>query len=306
MVPKRLAGCILLGLALARWSVAADERPYVFFPLEIPGAVGATATGINARGDVVGNYFDGTRVHGFALREGVLTTIDYPGAAFTDARGIGPRGEIVGSYRLPGEPGVNQHGYLLTPDGEFLPADYPGHTNTIPQRILPDGTILGCRHDWDFMATMRGVVMGRHGSDEIDAFASMHNGATPDLGRIAGLFTDMMTGAGRGYIIADGTFVPFDVPGSIQTAAWDMSPAGAVVGNFRLPGGAVRGFLLEGAELDLAAQELTGGRFTTLHVPGSSITTAFGINARGDVVGSFVSGGVSRAYIATRRAAPAR
>jgi hypothetical protein len=34
---------------------------------------------------------------------------------------------------------------------------------------LPDGTILGCYHDHDKLATMRGVIIGRDGASEIDA-----------------------------------------------------------------------------------------------------------------------------------------
>jgi hypothetical protein len=53
-------------------------------------------------------------------------------------------------------------------------------TNEVAQRILPDGTILGCRHDHDQMASMHGVEIAGAQQTEIDAFASMNNGATPD------------------------------------------------------------------------------------------------------------------------------
>lgn len=284
---KRLTAYLFVILLSVAATGSAGGRQLTFFTIEVPGAVSTSASGINAAGDIVGSYFDGTRTRGFLLGNGIFTPIEVPGSAFSDARGIGPSGEIVGTYRLPGEPALNFHGYLLTQAGAFLPLDVPGHTSTIPQRILPDGTVLGCRHDWDFMETMRGVVIGPHGFDEIDTFASMHNGATPDRRLIAGLYTDMETGRGRGYVIADGTFLPFDVPGSTFTAAWDMNPAGAIVGTFNLPGGIVRGFLRQ------------DDQFTTLHVPGSTVTRAFGINARGDIVGNYLQGGVTRGYIAT-------
>jgi hypothetical protein len=89
---------------------------------------------------------------------------------------------------MPDEPAVNFHGFLRTSDGRFERVDAPPHKNTIAQRILPDGTILGCLHDDDFGASMKGAVLSARDYSETDAFASMHNGATPDLRRIVGLY----------------------------------------------------------------------------------------------------------------------
>ena len=69
------------------------------------GADGANA-GLNARGDVVGDYYDvacvsyplnGT-VHAFLLREVEFATIDVPGALATSAYGINARGDVVGAF----------------------------------------------------------------------------------------------------------------------------------------------------------------------------------------------------------------
>ena len=38
--------------------------------------------------------------------------------------------------------------------------------------------------------------------------------------------------------------------------------------------------------------------YTTIHYPGSTITRAFGINARGDIVGNYVLDGVTYAFVA--------
>ena len=268
--------------------INAQQREFDYTTIAVENALVTNAQGINAGGDIVGWYVDANSIfHGFLLRDDVFTTIDYPGAVFTDARGIGPGGEIVGTYRLPSEPAVNFHGYLLTRRGEFVPLDYPGHINTIAQRILPDGTILGCRHDGDLMATMRGVLIGRSGHDEIEAFASMHNGATPDLRRIAGLYTNMTANRTEGYVIDDGVFTPLLVPGSDLTAAWDVNPAGEVVGVFRdATGLQLHGFLR------------TADEYVSIDVPGATATRAFGINARGEIVGNFVAGGRTFGFLA--------
>jgi len=67
------------------------------------------AIGINARGDIVGQYSAGGSNHGFLLdKEGSFTTIDVPGASSTSALGINPRGDIVGDYSAGGI----SHGFL--------------------------------------------------------------------------------------------------------------------------------------------------------------------------------------------------
>ena len=283
--PSRSAGPALLERR--------SERAFDFTTIDVPGAVFTSATGINPRGDIVGSYVDnvnGTqRSHGYVLRDGAFTTIDFPGAAGTEARGVGPGGEIVGDYWFPGEPAVNVHGYLLTKQGEFVPVNYPGHTNTIPQRILPDGTILGCRHDNDTMGSMKGIVISRDGSSEIDQFASMNNGATPDHRRIVGLYTNMMAARQEGYLIDDGVFTPLLVPGSLSTAAWDMNPVGEIVGVYRNSAG-FHGFLLSHDRED----------YVSIDVPGAAATRAFGINPRGAVVGSYVAGGRTHGFLASQ------
>ena len=283
-----LAVCLSGSIA----SLGADRRAFEFSEIVIPGATLTNAQGINAAGDIVGIYRDaGGRTHGFLLSKGEVTTVDFPGAAATEARGIGPGGEIVGTYRIAGEPAVNIHGFQLHKDGTLSRVDYPNHTSTIPQRILPNGMILGCRHDVDTMGTMHGVRIGADGSsDETDVPATMHNGATPDGSLIVGLYTDMMTGRGEGYVIEDGEFTPFVVPGSNFTAAWDVNPRGEVVGVYRDAANRFHGFVRDGDD------------YVALDVPGATATRAFGINAGGDVVGAFVdAAGRTRAFIATRK-----
>lgn len=247
-------------------------------PVDIPGASLTNAQGINARGDIVGFYSAGGVTHGFLLRDGVVTPIDYPGAAYTDARGINAAGDIVGAYRRPGEPAVNAHGYLLTRDGDFRPIDVPGHTSTIAQRITASGLVVGCRHDADMMTSMRGVAIDpedQAGFEELDAFGSMTNGAAADGNLLAGLFMDMDTNRGRGFVVDRGTFIPFDVPGSTFTAGWDVNARGDVVGVYRDARG-LHGFLWGGES------------FHAIDYPGATATRAFGINARGTIVGMYL------------------
>ncbi len=281
-----------LGFALSLPLLAspgAQARPVTFTPIDVPGATTTVANGINASGEIVGAYADAAgKTHGYVLSGGVFTTIDVPGAAGAEARGIGPGGDIVGDYWMPGEPAANFHGFLLRRNGELVHVDYPLHTSVICQRILPDGTILGCYHDKDTMASMFGMWICGDKEEAILQSASMHNGATPDLRLIAGSFTDLAEPAPHaswGYVIQDGLFTRFRVPGSNLTTAWDVSPDGAIVGVYRDTAG-THGYVLE------------EGTFTAIDFPGASATRAFGINARGDIVGTYVDAtGKTRGFV---------
>ncbi len=272
--------------ALLAHAAAHSAPVYTYTRIAYPAATATTAWGINAGGDVVGDYVDPAGVrHGFLLQNGEFTTIDVPNA-LTSARAISPGGNIVGIYRGASEPAVNAHGFLLSRQGDTTLIAFPGHTNTIPQRILPDGTILGCRHDNDTMGSMRGVAFDRSGPSEIAAFASMNNGATPDRRRIVGLWTNGTRG--EGYTIDDGVFTSFIVPGSDFTAAWDVNPTHEIAGVQHNATG-FHGFV-----------QTVDGDYVSIDFPGATATRAFGINARGDVVGSYVSASQTFGFVAQR------
>ena len=275
-------------LAPREASLDRSQPTFVITTIDVPGARSTVVEGINAGGDVSGFFVssDGKN-HGFVLASGTFTTIDYPGADYTDVRGIGPDGTVVGTFASNSEEAVAFHGFRRTAAGEFNTVHYPGHLYEIPQRILPDGTILGCRHDHDLMASMDGVVMSRGGDSEIGKFASMNNGATPDLSRIVGQYVNMALNRTEGFVIDNGVFTPLVVPGSIQTVAWDVNPRGDIVGVYR-NGAGFHGFVD------------TDGGITTIDVAGATATRAFGVNARGDVVGAFVAAGKTHGYLARR------
>ncbi len=289
-----LAGCSDTAPAgpseeVARPALSRAAPTFRFTSIEVPGATMTAPQGINAAGQVVGAYntADG-RQHGFVMEGAAFTTIDYPDAFYTNVRGIGPNGEVVGNFAGESEPGVASHGFRMNAQGEFTAVHYEGHDYEILQRLLPDGTILGCRHDDNTTHTMRGIVItALGGTSEIDTHASMHNGATPDRSRIVGLYTNVTAGRVEGYTIDNGVFATLLVPGALMTSAWDVNPRGDIVGIFRDAAG-FHGFIW------------TEAGPTTLDFPGAAHTRAFGVNARGDVVGTYVMSGVTRGFMATR------
>lgn len=292
-----LAG-LLLGIGIA----AGAPPTFSYSPINFPGAKSTGASGINAGGDIVGGYTDqANKTHGFLLSGGNFTTIDYPGAVATRANGINSQGDIVGTHNgpnmtVPGS-GGDVHGFLLRAGASLPdPIDYPGHMNTITQRITETGRILGCYHDHDTMNSMHGILVrdgvytALDGSEEGPIVpASMNNGATPDGRIIVGLFSDMM--GTHGYVLSDGNFAPLNFPGSIATSAWDMNPSGEIVGAYVDSARKTHGFLLrhdEFVSIDYPA-------------PGVTATRALGINPEGDVVGVYVdAGGVTHGFLLTR------
>ena len=284
------AGCLL-----AAAGTTGRAQTLEFATIDFPGAVLTNAQGINDQGEIVGFYTDAAgRTHGF-LRSGErFRSIDYPNSEATQALGIGPTGDIVGTYQRPGEPGpiagaVPIHGFLMTRRGGFFKVDYPGHQNTIAQRILPDGTILGCYHDDDRMMSMFAMAISPRGFEQIPEPMSMHNGGTPDGQMTVGLYTDMMDGRPKAYIIRRGDFSSLEFPGATQTSAWDVSPSGLIVGVYRDAAGAFHGFHYDGQV------------FGRVDVPGATATRTFGVNADGDMVGAYVdAAGRTHGFIAAR------
>ena len=83
-----------------------------FSDLDAPAASGFTAAyGINAAGQIVGYYSDGTSYHGFLDTNGSFTIINAPSATGTDALGINSAGQIVGAYT----DAIGSHGFVATP-----------------------------------------------------------------------------------------------------------------------------------------------------------------------------------------------
>lgn len=312
MLASVLSAVCILPLFLG--SCAAQSFNFVSFDVPCsacPGAIARQTTpqGINPGGDTVGFYFDAVGAqHGFLLSGGEFTTIDVPGELVgatgvlpTSPRGISPSRDIVGAFTAPvsnapwGSPAYCPaigslaciKGFLHS-RGEFSIVLFPGHPGAIAQRIGPDGTIYGCYHDFDFMASMVGFGRTRFGYASLAAgggeladptqsvVASMNTGATPDGNTIVGLHTDM-TKRDHGYVIRSGEFQPYDVPGSINTRIWDINPAGNFVGIYRDSKNTAHGFL----------QLSDGTAPVTIDYPSAISTAAVGINPGGAIVGQY-------------------
>jgi uncharacterized membrane protein len=91
--------CLLaLGLVLGASSDVFGQGG-TFTAIDFPGATTTQAWGINASGDIIGNYVSADKAtHGFLRSRGEFSSIDFPGASYTKANGISPSGDIIGDY----------------------------------------------------------------------------------------------------------------------------------------------------------------------------------------------------------------
>jgi len=305
---------------------------FTFASVDVPGASNTIATGINARGAIVGIYYDTAgNEHGFLTKDHNFLTVDVPGSMVgvagtlqTEANGINDRGEIVGDYfappGAPGAPACTSDSPSLSPQcrrgflfskGQFSDVLVPGKKGSIPNAITPDGTIYGCDHDDDYFTSM--VGFGRIGMDSfitLDAgggelknptesvVGSMNNGATPDGSTIVGLYVDPpdQNGQYHGYIVHDGTFQPYDVPGSVATQTWGINPAAYFVGLYDDANGNEHGFLQNwGAATPITIDVPSGPPFN------ATLTDAFAINPAGAIVGLYIdTAGTLHGYLAVR------
>ena len=110
-----------------------------FTVLDPPGSIFSVALGINAQGDIVGQYDDlQGKDRGFLLHNGTFVNIEVPGAMFTEAFGINARGDIVGWYFSA----EVLHSFLLHEDA-FTTIDPPRSISSGAFGINAQGDVVG-------------------------------------------------------------------------------------------------------------------------------------------------------------------
>jgi probable HAF family extracellular repeat protein len=279
-------------------AVAADPT---FTRIDVPGANFTESNDIGPTGDIVGRYgtSDG-KSHGYLLRQGSFMTIDFS-PTFTGAVGINPSGDIVGRYQtVDGK----FHGFLLSASN-FTSLDFPGAAATSAFGINPEGEIVGSYCDpAPCPSPVQSANLGNHGfllregtfsSIDFPRAALTQAWKINAAGQIAGRYKST-DGKWHAFLMSDGEFMSIDVPGAVQTVSFPpqvgINGAGDVVSSYcagvpcpvRVTDNlaAVHGFLRRREGDDEA------GQVTTIDFPGASGGGAFGINARGDIVGAYV------------------
>lgn len=272
----------------------------VLTTLDFPGASDTVAFGIDESGTVVGQWdlldSGGNLIaaHGFTWDNGSFSQVDYPGSGDTFVGGINSRGDFVGEYDS-GSTATVGHGFVFS-KGQFTTFDVPVSGSTLTQLddINANGQILGVYID---------AGGAEHGFLQVGAMFTPidYPGATitsawgiNSAGQIVGNHFGS-DGISHGYLAVANKkgkdFVSFDFPlaGVTDTEATAITPSGTIVGRYFTPDGRGHGF------------QLTDGQFHSIDIPGATFSTdVTWINARGDIVGSYDSGGKTHAYVLGR------
>lgn len=274
------AGCLCSGIRNAQASSS------TLITIDFPGAIFTLASGVNASGEVVGNYaLPGDNApcgHGFLLQKGIFTSIDVPGSICTVTIDINSTGSIVGFYFDSQFAG---HGFLLR-DGTFSTVDFPGAASTLASGINERGEIAGfyCPNSnfcgFPLPPTAHGFVLRGGVFTSFDPPGSIftNGGRINSDGEIAGYY---QSADGQTHVFLrtrENTFRTFDPPGPcpfFKTSTPGINAQGHIVGMYMGTDGRLHGFLL-GA-----------GGFSTIDVPGSINNANFQINATGQIVGIY-------------------
>jgi uncharacterized membrane protein len=221
---------------------------------------------------------------GAAAADLIFTTIDVPGASFSDPHDVGPTGDIVGRYASSDG---KSRGFLLR-QGSFTTIDFSA-TYTDAFGINPRGDIVGRYQTAD--GKFHGFLLsaGTFTSLDVPDAAATSAFGINSHGDIVGSYCDPTCPStvqrgdlgNHGFVLRGGTFSSIDVPGAVLTQAWKINASGEVTGRHKSPDGQWHAFVM------------SDGEFTSIDVPGAiqtaGLPASVGINADGDIVGSYCS-----------------
>jgi len=214
---------------------------------------------------------------------------------FNQLLGVNNEGVIAGYFGSGAQNHPNK-GYLLRPNNTYQNENFPGSVQTQVTGLNDSGVTVGF---WSKMNNAN-MVNDNFGFFSVGGkFYSVNfptgNNASPPVDQLLGVndhdvavgFYTNAQGNNRGYEynIGTGTFTRVLVPGAPGGEAGPSLTA-AAINNY----GDVAGFYAKTSSLTDAFLRLHDGQFITLAVPGASMTQAFGVNDRDEVVGAYTVG----------------
>jgi uncharacterized membrane protein len=227
-------------------------------PDSILGIDYSEATSINDYGDITGQMIDDNGfVHGFLVRDGVVTILDVPGATDTFALGINDSGLVAGYWDLLDAYGNYLANFGFTwKDGAFIDTqiNFPGATGA-----LPGAGIFGVNSRGDLSGVWLPDLNGpiEHGfvcpkSAPCFSYDAPVPGTVPftdgkginAYGQVVGIRIGD-EGVSHSYLMSGATFTEIDFPGSTGTAAFGINSADQIVGKYFTADGLTHGFLAQ-------------------------------------------------------------
>jgi hypothetical protein len=219
---------------------------------------------------------------------------------FNQLLGVNNQGVIAG-YFGSGAQGHPNKGYELLPWRQYVNENFPGSVQTQVTGLNDNGVTVG------FWSTMNTASMANDNFGFYSAGGRFHrvsfptgDNASPPVDQLLGVndhdvavgFYTNGQGSNRGYEYNIGTrrFTRVLVPGAPGGQAGPSLTAAAI--NNR---GDVAGFYTASGGTTDAFLRLSWGKFIKLAVPGASMTQAFGVSDRDEVVGAYTVGSGSSA-----------
>jgi hypothetical protein len=226
------------------------------------------------------------------------TLNDARDVTFNQLLGINNEGVIAG-YFGSGAKGHPNKGYRLFPgygQGSYANENFPGSRQTQVTGLNDWGVTVG------FWSTQNTANMTNNNFGFYSVYGRYHtvnfptgDNASPQVDQLLGVndhdvavgFYTNGQGSNRGYTynIRTRRFSRVLVPGAPGGEAGPSLTA-AAINNY----GDVAGFYAKSSSVTDAFLLLHSGRFITLAVPGASMTQAFGLNDRDEVVGAYTVG----------------
>jgi hypothetical protein len=271
---KKNSWIAVIGVILALAGLAAPAGASSCAQIDISGAKSTGPSGINPRGDIVGQFTDATNViHGFLIdhRTGQVAVIDPPGSTRTTGVGISARGDIVGRYDNP----TSAHGYLLS-QGQFTTLQFPGSTFSTGMGINARGDIVG-NYRVGTALHAYSLVGGVYSNIDVPGATATSVSGIDESGDVSGNYVTS-DGVTHGFIVRGSLLITADAPGAIFTYVRGITAGGHLaMGSYSADKNLVllHGFLYE------------DGKWTSFDYPGAATTTVIGVNSRGDFVGDF-------------------
>jgi uncharacterized membrane protein len=223
----------MVGLYLAPGS---SNRAYLlsegqYFTIHPAGATSSSAWGINARGDVVGDYYVGTAEHGFLLHKGTFSTIDIEGAVMTHPRAVNARGDIAGSYMFANANTAPQYGFVLTRH-ETIDVRVDAALSTTLFGINDEGDVVG---DYkDAAGAIHGYVRSAAGEYQSLDYPNALSTSAQKInarGDIVGYYWTRETpSVSHGFVWHHGEFEQADYPGAVHTMVHGLNNSGETCG----------------------------------------------------------------------------
>jgi probable HAF family extracellular repeat protein len=244
---------------------------YTIAPIQYPGAVQTTVSGINDQGQTVGIWATDNfaQVGSFIYNSGAFTSIP-----------VGPVG-INDSDQILTQ--IGNIGYIYQ-GGNYTQINYPGSTSTFVSAISNNGYVTGV---WNDASNAQNAFLYENGSYILFPLTTyLVPQAVNDQGIIVG--SDEISE--KGFIRnANGSIKELAYPGSSYTGFYSINDSGEILGQFSM-------FGVPGTTPFL----YSNGMFTPLPELSDDILTGF--NNKGQIVGWITP---AESFVATPTAEPA-